>query len=219
LSRDISRLVITDKNRLEGMEEMTKKVPKRRPVLVLASASKRRKNLLKYLGIPIQTIVPAVDETWSQREDPRKTAVRLALEKARRAEKPDSLVIGMDTLVVAGGKILGKPVDSTDAESMLRLLSNKMHRVITGLALLYRGRRITDFEQTKVYFRKLDPSEIRWYVGTREPFDKAGAYAIQGKGRIFVSRIEGCYYNVVGFPLTCFQQSLRKLGFTILDWM
>lgn len=198
---------------------MTKMRAKRAIPVVLASASERRKTMLKELGIPYNVQIPLIMENRVPKESPEDATTRLALEKAKKAAESRSLVIGMDTIVVTGNRILGKPANPKEATGMLRLLSGKSHRVVSGLALLYEGKQVASSDETQVHFRKLTASEIQWYVKTGEPFDKAGAYAIQGKGRIFVTRIEGCYYNVVGFPLSCFQQALRKLGLTIYDLM
>ena len=198
---------------------MTKIRAKRAISVVLASASERRKTMLKELGIAFKIQIPMVLETPMTDESPEDATTRLALAKAQRTKAPRSLVIGMDTMVVTGYRILGKPANPKEALSMLRLLSGKVHRVVSGLALLYNGKQIVSSDETQVHFRKLTDAEIQWYVKTGEPFDKAGAYAIQGKGRILVTRVEGCYYNVVGFPLSCFQQALGKLGLTIYDLM
>jgi septum formation protein len=198
---------------------MRQKSTQKRIKVILASASDRRKTTLWRLGIRFESKVNDVEETWSNGEDPRRVAVRLALQKARSAGRNSGLVIGMDTIVVSGRKILGKPVTPRDVQAMLLQLSGKMHRVITGVALLYKDQTVTGHEETKVYFRKLKNKEVMWYLGTREPFGKAGAYAIQGLGGIFVSKIEGCYDNVVGFPLNLFQRLLKKLGLTIHDLM
>ena len=123
----------------------------------------------------------------------------------------------MDTLVVMNRLKLGKPASAQDARAMLQLLSGREHQVVTGVALQWNGRVHADAAVTKVEFRRIHAREIDWYIDTGEPFDKAGAYAIQGLGRIFINRIEGCYYNVVGFPLTLFQRLLRRFGLTILD--
>jgi len=201
------------------MREMSQKLPRKRIKVILASASDRRKNTLRRLGVPFQSMVNHVEETWSPKEAPHRVAVRLALKKARSVQPSSGLVIGMDTIVVSGRKIFGKPGTSKDVRTMLRQLSGKMHRVITGVALLYKGQTITGYEVTKVYFRKLKNSEIEWYLAIKEPFDKAGAYAIQGMGGIFISKIDGCYDNVVGFPLNRFQQLLGKIGLSIHDLM
>lgn len=187
--------------------------------VILASSSPRRQEILRQVGVPFEVFVPSINEEGSYFVDPRKTVMYLAGEKARSFRRPGTLVIGMDTMVVVGKTKLGKPVNATEAARMLRLLSNRAHSVITGVALAIDNRMVMDYERTRVHFRKLTPAEIRWYIQTGEPFDKAGAYAIQGSGGLFVNKIEGCYYNVVGFPLGCFQRALRKLGYRIFDLM
>ncbi len=187
--------------------------------VILASSSPRRQEILRQVGVPFEVFVPSVSEECSHLIDARRIAMYLAGEKARSCRRPGALVIGMDTMVVTGKMKLGKPSDASDAAKMLRLLSNREHSVITGVALAIDNRVVMDYERTRVHFRKLSPAEIRWYVQTGEPFDKAGAYAIQGSGGLFVNRIEGCYYNVVGFPLGCFQRALQKLGYRIFDLM
>jgi septum formation protein len=196
------------------MSEM--KVKKPIPV-VLASASKRRKNILKELGIPHRIRIPSIREKWKANESPEDISIRLALEKARNVNAPESLVIGMDTIVVTGKTVLGKPATEREAMQMLKLLSGKTHRVISGIALIYRGNQSLSYDETRVHFRKIQLKEMQWYVKSGEPFDKAGGYAIQDKARLFVDRIEGCYFNVVGFPLNGFQNALAKLGLTIYD--
>jgi nucleoside triphosphate pyrophosphatase len=198
---------------------MRQKLPRKRVKVTLASDSDRRKQALQRLGISFESRVNDVEETWSGKESPRRIAVRLALQKARGSAITSGLVIGMDTIVVRGREVYGKPNGPEDAGAILRQLNGKMHRVITGVALLYKGKAITGYEETKVYFRKFQNKEIEWYLATGEPFGKAGAYAIQGLGGIFVSKIDGCYDNVVGFPLNRFQQLLKKIGLTIHDLM
>jgi septum formation protein len=149
--------------------------------------------------------------------DPAKVAKELAEQKALECDHQEALVIGMDTLVVIGKSKLAKPADAREARDMLRRLSGRMHRVISGVAVRYQGKISSSFEETKVYFKRMTEEEISWYIATGEPFDKAGGYAIQGQGRIFIKRIDGCYYNVVGFPLFCFQRLLGRFGLTILD--
>ena len=185
--------------------------------VILASASPRRQQMLAELGIPFDVFVPSFPETWTASADPAKVAKDLAEQKVRECPRKEALVIGMDTIVVIGKSKLAKPGDATEAAEMLRKLSGRAHRVISGAAVSYRQRIYSDFEETKVYFRRLTQEEISWYIATKEPFDKAGGYAIQGFGRIFIKRIDGCYYNVVGFPLSCFQRLLRRFGLTILD--
>jgi nucleoside triphosphate pyrophosphatase len=187
--------------------------------IILASASPRRRELLRQIGLDF-TVDPAdVDERVLPGEAPESYAVRVALEKARvaaqRAEK--GIVIAADTIVVLDNAILGKPVDHEDAESMLTLLSGKTHQVLTGMAIMDSAAEkiVTRTSCTSVLFRTLSPEEIKWYVSTGEPLDKAGAYGIQGKGSLFISRIEGCYFNVVGLPLSLLGEMLLEFGINL----
>lgn len=135
---------------------------------------------------------------------------------AVRSKVRDGLIIGADTIVVCKGKILGKPKDKKDAATMLSLLSGRTHEVYTGFTILdaKSGRSISDYEVTKVTFRKLSRKEISAYVASESPMDKAGAYGIQDDyGAVFVERVEGCFYNVVGFPLTKFYIAMQKFGY------
>lgn len=134
---------------------------------------------------------------------------------ARAPETADGLVIGADTIVVLEGGILGKPTDQAEAGRMLRALSGRWHQVFTGLALLHRDKAITAYEMTRVHFRPLNDREIDAYLRTGEPMDKAGAYGIQGLGAIFVDRIEGCFYNVMGLPVPRFALLLKEYGITL----
>ncbi|MGH9857891.1 MAG: Maf family protein [Acidobacteriota bacterium] len=185
--------------------------------VILASESPRRQEMLQSLSIDFQVCIPRISEKWNPGENPRKVATRLAVEKAQKCRKRTALIVGMDTLVVANRDILGKPTNAQQAKAMLQLLSGRTHQVITGVALIWKGAISSGAAVTHVEFRRIHPGEIDWYVETGEPFDKAGAYAIQGLARIFIQRIDGCYYNVVGFPLTLFQRLLKRLGFSILD--
>jgi septum formation protein len=157
-----------------------------------------------------------VDERVLPGEAPGAYAVRVALDKAcvtaRRAKA--GIIIGADTIVVLDDAILGKPADAEDAGRMLSLLSGRMHRVLTGLAVVdaASGREMTRLSETKVWFRDLLPEELAAYVASGEPLDKAGAYGIQEKGALLVSRIEGCYFNVVGLPLSLLGEMLREFG-------
>ena len=186
----------------------------RTPPLILASASPRRAEILRDAGFTFKTLAAGVDETPHRGESPAAHVKRLAVSKALVAAarvKHAATIIGADTVVVVGGKILGKPKSRADARRMLRLLSGRSHRVLTGLTVLRiaagdasRPRRAhlqTAVETTRVWFAPLTSREIADYVATGEPADKAGAYAIQGRAGRFVTRIEGCYFNVVGLPL------------------
>jgi septum formation protein len=191
------------------------------PRLILASASPRRRELLTLLGLPFEVIPSAYDEKLPERtSDPELLAAELAAGKAAEvaAREPRRVVIGADTLVLLEDRVFGKPANDPDANRMLAELSGKGHRVVTGVCLCPpRGAAPIRFSQTTlVRFRALLPSEIRAYVATGEPMDKAGAYAIQGAGALLVEAIEGDYNNVVGLPLTQLALHLRALGFPIL---
>lgn len=188
--------------------------------LILASASPRRKFLLSQLGIDF-TVEPSIgEENIDINLPPAVVAVNLAENKARNValRHNDSLVLGADTIVVIDGRILGKPRDSEQAVEILSLLSGRWHSVYTGVALIdaETGRQIKDYEESKVKFKYLSAREIKNYINTGEPFDKAGAYGIQGKGSLLVEKIEGCYYNIVGLPLFKLNSMLLKFGIEIL---
>ena len=186
--------------------------------LVLASASPRRLDLLRAAGIDVDVHPADVDESIREAESPREYVCRVALEKATavRERMPDRLVLGADTTVVVDDQILGKPVDSDDARRMLALLSGRSHEVMTGVALLGRngGGAIADTAvvSTTVEFASLSVAEIDWYVTSNEPVGKAGAYAIQGLGSRFVTRIGGSYSNVVGLPVAVVYEMCKKAG-------
>ncbi len=188
--------------------------------IILASNSPRRRELLKQIGLIFTTDPADVDERVLPGEGAEAYAVRVALDKARvaagRAGK--GIVIAADTIVVLGDAILGKPADARDAERMLGMLSGRMHRVISGLAIVdaKTGRASTGAAGTTVWFRGLTPAEIRSYVLTGEPLDKAGAYGIQEKGALLVEKIEGCYFNIVGLPLFLLGGMLREYGVNLL---
>ena len=181
-------------------------------MLILASRSPRRSELLKAAGISFEVLAADVDETPHPNEAPDAYVERLAIEKARAvsAMRPVARVIGADTTVTIDGEILGKPVDEADARRMLRLLSGRPHDVHTGVALVSaRGVR-SAVETTRVWFSPMTDEDISWYVATGEPVDRAGAYAIQGYASRFIPRIEGSYSNVVGLPVALVSSILRE---------
>lgn len=183
--------------------------------LVLASRSPRRRALLGALGLPHRVVPGPPDDDWDAAAPPAQLVEQLALMKASpvAAAHPDALTLGADTVVVLDDTILGKPNDAAEARATLRRLSGATHAVYTGLALLHdaSGRRVTTHECTNVTFAPLSDDEIARYVVTGSPLDKAGAYGIQDDyGALFVSRIEGDYYNVVGLPLHRLYQTLRQ---------
>jgi septum formation protein len=192
-------------------------------MLVLASASPRRKEILQNAGIPFTVHAADIPEMPMDGETPKAYAERLAREKALAILKryPGDFVLGADTIVVADNTILGKPCDSSDALRMLRLLSGRQHEVITGVCLV--GGQESDLsprfsvpslvevqsETTQVFLGNIEENEIREYVATGEPMDKAGAYAIQGRASRWISRIEGDYFNVVGLPVSLVYRMLQ----------
>ena len=187
--------------------------------LVLASHSPRRKELLEKLELPYLVLEEDIDETFLPGESIERSVQRLAAEKAFAciSKISEEVVIGCDTVVVVDGQVLGKPQDPDEARTMLRLLSGRSHQVISGVAVLdaASGALMTACERTIVYFQPLLEEEIEAYVASGEPLDKAGAYAIQGKAALFIPRIEGCYYNVVGLPLHCLASLLKKMGIPV----
>ena len=184
--------------------------------LILASNSPRRKELLRQIGLDFSVDPADVDESVLPGESPEGYAVRVALDKARvaAARSGTGIVIAADTIVVLDEKILGKPAGPVDAERMLKLLSGNVHRVITGLAVMdaASGKALTRTSITRVWFRSLALKEIISYVATGEPLDKAGAYGIQERGALLVDKIEGCYFNVVGLPLSLLGEMLLSFG-------
>jgi septum formation protein len=182
--------------------------------MLLSSGSPRRKELLSLLGIPFQVIAPNIPEVQQPDETPRSFCLRVSREKAIPvAQKfPDALVIGADTIVVIDGTILGKPRDQHEAYDFLMLLQDKMHYVLTGYTIASGNRSISKVVKTKVRFRAMTAKEISWYVSTGEPMDKAGAYAVQGIGSLFIKEIHGCYTNVIGLPLSQLYNDLNKFG-------
>jgi len=192
-------------------------------MLVLASASPRRQELLRNAGIPFVVQATDIPEVPEDGEAPRAFAERLAREKALAVfrQRPNDFILGADTIVVVDGEILGKPRDSADAARMLRLLSGRRHQVTTGVCLVGREvgteNRKTGFEDvrsetTVVMMDALSDEDIRSYVASGEPMDKAGAYAIQGGASRWISRIEGDYFNVVGLPVSLVYKMLREHG-------
>lgn len=174
--------------------------------IVLASSSPRRKEILEGLGAKFKIMSSDVEEQINDKFSPPEIAKQLAYLKAKDISNKisgDYVVIGADT-IVEYNKVLGKPKNVKEAHNMLKLLSGKVHRVITGFAIIdcLAGKEYIDYECTNVYFNHLSDDQIQKYIATGEPMDKAGAYGIQGKASLFVSKIEGDYFNVVGLPIS-----------------
>ncbi|MCY3972388.1 MAG: Maf family protein [Acidobacteria bacterium] len=181
--------------------------------LALASASPRRRELLESLDLDFIVRPAAVDETPNPGERPRDLVRRLAREKAEAAGRDGEWVLAADTIVVENGDVLGKPRDRDHAREMLQRLQGRWHLVLTGVALRPPdGDTLHAVESTRVLFAELTPEQIDWYAATGEPHDKAGAYAVQGLGALFVSEIDGNYSNVVGLPLPTVRQLFEGAG-------
>ena len=190
--------------------------------LVLASGSPRRREMLALLGVSFDVRPVELDETPAEGEAPAPYVRRLAEAKARAAAagaEESELVLAADTIVVAGGELLGKPAGEADATRMLERLSAREHEVLTGVAVIggASGGLHLGVERTRVRFAPLAPEEIAWYVATGEPLDKAGAYAIQGLGALFVDSVSGNYSNVVGLPLPLTYRLLRAAGLSLIS--
>lgn len=191
--------------------------------IILASASPRRAELLDRIGLKFEIIPSDTQEIIDERDRPEDIVKRLSAEKARDvADKlpecsEDTLVIGADTIVVAE-KILGKPASGEDAFTMLNMLQGKAHKVITGVTIIdaKSGKTLSEAVETLVYMRKLGPDEINSYIKTGEPMDKAGSYGIQGLGSLLIDKIDGCYFNVVGLPLSTLAKMLKIFNVSVL---
>ncbi len=181
--------------------------------VILASLSPRRKELFSLLGISFTAIPAKLDETINN-EAPQTQAMQNALRKAQIVKdkvNKDALVVSADTLVALDNHILGKPANAEEAGKYLRLLSGRSHSVYTGICIYYNDLAEINYEQTFVTFAELSEAEINSYIATGEPLDKAGAYGIQGFGAQFITKVEGCYFNVMGFPIRLFYNMLKTI--------
>jgi len=183
---------------------------------ILASASPRRSELLKLLGFDFDVIPGSVDEAFRPAETPREHVLRLSEEKALFVARchPDAWVLGADTIVVVAGEALGKPGSPAEAKGMLEKLSGRKHEVFTGFSIVRqdRGSRIREVVGSSVLFREIADDEMAWYTGTEEPYDKAGAYAVQGMGGCFIREICGSFSNVMGLPLCEVVDALKRVA-------
>jgi septum formation protein len=176
--------------------------------VILASASPRRRELMQLLGVEFEVRPSSIEEEQRPGEPVGVYVARLAREKAQAVWTPGDIVLGCDTEVALDGVPLGKPAGDADAARMLRMLSGRAHDVLTALCLLPAGRE--HVESTRVWFAEMSDAEIAEYVASGEPRDKAGAYAIQGRAARFITRIDGCYYNVMGLPVAALYSLLRE---------
>ncbi|MDO4720611.1 MAG: Maf family protein [Peptostreptococcaceae bacterium] len=192
--------------------------------IILASASPRRREILQQFHIDFEVLSADIDETLQEDLPAHINAMRLAFRKGQSVYEQEKakrqiLVISADTIVYTEGKILGKPKDADEARRMIRSLSGRMHQVITGYALFGQNLRYLHYESTKVWFRSLSVDEIEEYIQTKEPYDKAGGYGIQGLGGLLADRIEGDYANVVGLPIAKIYEVLRRrYGLNLMDY-
>jgi len=188
--------------------------------IVLASASPRRNELLRNIGLDFVIDASDYEEDMDLALDPRSLARFLSREKARSVavRHPDAIVIAADTFIVFRGKILGKPHTGTEALRMLKMLNGRSHTVITGFTVIDTGsgKTVSRSAESRVWFRKLGPAELRAYVASGEPLDKAGAYAIQGLGSAIVKKIEGDFFNIVGLPVSMLAECLKTFGIHVL---
>lgn len=181
--------------------------------LILASGSPRRKELMALIAPEYTVITSDVDEAEIAADTPARLAQSLAAAKAQAvaAQHPQDTVCGFDTVVDCGGEVFGKPHDEADALRMLRALSGRTHKVHTGVCICRGGKSLSSVETTLVHFAPIAEDDLRRYVRTPEPYDKAGAYAIQGHAALWCSGIEGCYYNIMGLPVHRTAQLLQQL--------
>jgi septum formation protein len=188
--------------------------------IILASNSPRRKDLLKQIGLEFEIDPSNYQEDMTLKMEPRKLAEHLSLGKSEEVAKrhKDAIIISADTIIVIGGEIFGKPKTESRARYMLEKLSGNVHSVITGFTIIdtATNKKITKSVETKVYFRRISGEEIDAYIGTGEPLDKGGSYAIQGIAALFVEKIEGDYFNVVGLPIAVLASELKDFGVKIL---
>jgi septum formation protein len=185
--------------------------------LVLASSSPRRKELLENLHLTFEISSSEVDESFESGLLPQEIVTELAYRKAKEVahQYPSSFVIGADTIVVANDRILGKPQIEAEAAEMLNLLSGKTHAVYTGVSIIHGNTETSFYEKTEVTFWELTDEEIKAYIKSGEPFDKAGGYGIQGFGSMLVKQISGDYFAVVGLPVSRFVRELSKAGYNL----
>lgn len=186
--------------------------------MILASKSPRRREILSQFGFEIEVEAAEIEEV-SDKETIVDQLMDISMKKSAEIAKnnPEKYVVSADTAVIIDGEMLGKPKDKGEAYTMLARLSGREHQVITAYTLfnLEKGISYSHYDTTKVYFKNLTDQEINWYIETGEPMDKAGSYGIQGKGSILVERIEGDFFNVMGFPLSKFYEDLKSLGIDI----
>jgi len=190
--------------------------------IILASTSPRRHNLLQQIGLKFEIVPSKYEEDMTLKLPPHELAMVLARGKAFEVaeRKKSGIIIGVDTFVVLGKEVIGKPHNKVNAKKTLEKISNKILKIYSGVAIIdaKTKKEIVDYEISKVKIRKISPLEIKKYIATEEPLDKAGALGMQGLGAIFVSKIDGCYSNVVGLPLHNLTKNLAKMGIDVFSY-
>lgn len=188
--------------------------------MILASNSPRRKEILENFGFNLKIISKNIEEVSNKKYITDKI-IDIANKKVLAVAKdyPNEYVVASDTVVVVDNEILGKPKNKNEIYNMLKKLSNREHEVITSFSLvnISKNLSISDFEISKVQFKSISDEDIKWYINTNEPFDKAGAYGIQGKGSFFVEKIQGDFFSIMGFPIGKFVRTLNKIGISLSD--
>lgn len=186
--------------------------------IILASTSPRRKELLSRTGLVFETEESGYEEEMHLELSPEKLAEHLSFHKAKPVSdrNPDAIVIAADTFIVFQGRYLGKPKNEEEARSMLNMLSGKAHEVITGVTVMDKDKAVSFTSKAEIYIKNLSPETIDNYIKTGEPMDKAGAYAVQGKGAVLVERVDGDFFGVVGLPIGKLAEELKKFGINIL---
>ena len=192
------------------------------PKIILASTSPRRHGLLQQIGLKFEIVPSRYEEDMTMKLPPHKLAMTLARGKAFDVAKrrKSGIIIGVDTFVVLGKQLLGKPKNMDEAKRMLREQSGKTQKIYSGITIIdaKTGKESLDYVVTKIKMKNISKQEIDNYVATGEPLDKAGAFAIQGMGAVFVEKIDGCYYNVMGLPLNRLAQNLKKFGVDVFSY-
>lgn len=186
--------------------------------LILASSSPRRKQLLKMLGIEPKILISSIDENQLPDESTETFLRRVSMAKGEAVYKDDYFnipIISSDTIVWCNNLIIGKPGDRDEASRFLKMLSGNVHDVLTGLSILYQGVTHYEYARTQVEFCEINDEELKYYLDNEDYMDKAGAYAIQGLASAFVKRIDGCYFNVMGFPVNLFYQMMKRIGINL----
>lgn len=186
--------------------------------LVLASSSPRRRAILDGLGLAFDVVSPGVEEIMESEESAAEFVERMAVEKASAAVTEDHVVLAADTVVLLDGEVLGKPVDAHHAQAMLVRVEGRTHDVLTGVAVVLNGREASAVVRSTVTMASMTERDIAWYVGTGEPLDKAGSYALQGIGMAFVEGVVGSVTNVIGLPVLETRELFAELGMDLLSF-